>query len=70
MYIHHTFYIPCFFVCAIFLQVFEDLDRMCRNKFSISGGQKMSKREQQRKNATVRKQIPELQLSVTITGDA
>ena len=37
---------------------------MCRNKLSIPGGQKMSKREQQRKIATVRKQISELQLRV------
>ena len=53
-----------FCTCNFILQVFEDLDRMCRNKLSISGKQKMGKREQQRKIAAVRKQISEIQLRI------
>ena len=60
-----TFFIYLIFcMCNFILQVFEDLDRMCRNKLSISSGQKMSKMEQQRKIAAVRKQISELQFRV------
>ena len=52
-------------MCNLVLQIFEDLDRMCRNKLHLSGGQKMSKREQQRKIAAVREQINTLKLRVT-----
>ena len=54
-----------FYTCNFILQIFEDLDRMCRNKLHMSGTQKMSKREQQRKIAAVREQINTLKLRVT-----
>ena len=47
------------------LQVFKDLDHMIRNSLIISGKQKMSKREQNRKIAAVRKQISDLKSRVT-----
>ena len=51
-------------MCNFILQIFEDLDRMCRNKLQISGGQKMSMREQERKIKAVREQINTLKLRV------
>ena len=54
-----------FYTCNFILQIFEDLDRMCRTKLQMSGTQKMSKREQQRKIAAVREQINTLKLRVT-----
>ena len=42
-----------FYMCNFILQIFEDLDRMCRNKLHMSSGQKMSRREQQRKIVAV-----------------
>ena len=54
-----------FYTCIFILQIFEDLDRMCRNKLQISGGQNMSKREQERKIKAVREQINTLKLRVT-----
>ena len=52
-------------MCNFILQVFEDLDRMIRNSLIISGKQKMSKKEQNRKIAAVRKQISNLKSRVT-----
>ena len=52
-------------MCDFILQIFKDLDRMCMNKLQISGGQKMSKREQERKIKAVREQINTLKLRVT-----
>ena len=52
-------------MCNFILQVFEDLDRMIRNSLIISGKQMMSKKEQNRKIAAVRKQISKLKLRVT-----
>ena len=54
-----------FSTCNFILQVFEDLDRMIRNSLNISGKQKMSKKEQNRKIAAVRKQISDLKSRVT-----
>ena len=54
-----------FYTCNFILQIFEDLDRMCSNKLQISGRQKMSKREQERKIKAVREQINTLKLRVT-----
>ena len=45
------------------LQVFEDLDKMCRKELEITG-QKMSKKDQDKKISAVRKQISQLQLRV------
>ena len=45
------------------LQVFEDLDKMCRKKLEITG-QKMSKKDQEKRISAVRKQISQLQLRV------
>ena len=53
-----------FYAFNFILQIFEDLDRMCRNKLHMSSAQKMSKREQQRKIAAVREQINTLKLRV------
>ena len=52
-------------MCNFILQIFKDLDRMCRNKLQISGKEKMSKREQERKIKAVREQINTLKLRVT-----
>ena len=52
-------------MCNFISQVFEDLDRMIRNSLIISGKQKMSKKEQNRKSAAVRKQISNLKSKVT-----
>ena len=52
-------------MCNFILQVFEDLDRMIRNSLNISGKQKMSKKEQNRKIVAVRKQISNLKSRVT-----
>ena len=52
-------------MCNFILQVFEDLDRMIRNSLNISRKQKMSKKEQNRKIAAVRKQISDLKSRVT-----
>ena len=52
-------------MCNFISQVFEDLDRMIRNNLIISGKQKMSKKEQNRKIAAVRKQISDLKSRVT-----
>ena len=52
-------------MCNFILQVFEDLDRTIRNSLNISGKQKMSKKEQNRKIAAVRKQISDLRSRVT-----
>ena len=52
-------------MCNFILQIFEDLDRMFMNKLQISSGQKMSKREQERKIKAVREQINTLKLRVT-----
>ena len=52
-------------MCNFILQVFKDLDRMIRNSLIISGKQKMSKKEQNRKIAAVRKQISDLKSRVT-----
>ena len=52
-------------MCNFILQVFEDLDRMIRNSLIISGKQKMSKKEQNRKINAVRKQISDLKSRVT-----
>ena len=54
-----------FYTCDFILQILEDLDRMCRNELQISGAQKMSKREQERKIKAVREQIDTLKLRVT-----
>ena len=54
-----------FYVCNFILQIFKDLDGMCRNKLHMSRAQKMSKREQQRKIAAVREQINTLKLRMT-----
>ena len=54
-----------FYACNFILQIFEDLDRMCRNKLHMSGAQKMSKSKQQRKILAVREQINTLKLRVT-----
>ena len=54
-----------FYTCDFILQIFKDLDRMCSNKLQISGRQKMSKREQERKIKAVREQINTLKLRVT-----
>ena len=51
-------------MCNFILQIFEDLDRMCRNKLQISSGQKMSKREQATKIKAVREQNNTLKLRV------
>ena len=51
-------------MCNFILQVFEDLDHMIRNSLNISGKQKMSKKEQNRKIAAVRKQISDLKSRV------
>ena len=45
------------------LQVFEDFDKMCRKKLEITG-QKMSKKDQEKRISAVRKQISQLQLRV------
>ena len=52
-------------MCNFILHVFEDLDHMIRNSLNISGKQKMSKKEQNRKIAAVRKQISDLKSRVT-----
>ena len=52
-------------MCNFISQVFEDLDRMIRNSLIISGKQKTSKKEQNRKIAAVRKQISNLKSRVT-----
>ena len=52
-------------MCNFILQVFEDLDCMIRNSLNISRKQKMSKKEQNRKIAAVRKQISNLKSRVT-----
>ena len=52
-------------MCNFILQVFKDLDRMIRNSLIISRKQKMSKKEQNRKIAAVRKQISDLKSRVT-----
>ena len=52
-------------MCNFISQVFEDLDRMIRNSLIISGKQKMTKKEQNRKIAAVRKQISDLKSRVT-----
>ena len=52
-------------MCNFISQVFEDLDRMIRNSLIISRKQKMSKKEQNRKIAAVRKQISDLKSRVT-----
>ena len=52
-------------MCNFILQVFKDLDHMIRNSFILSGKQKMSKKEQNRKIAAVRKQISDLKSRVT-----
>ena len=54
-----------FSACNFISQVFEDLDCMIRNSLIISGKQKMSKKEQNRKIAAVRKQISNLKSRVT-----
>ena len=54
-----------FSTCNFILQVFEDLDCMIRNSLNISGKQKMSKKEQNRKIAAVRKQISDFKSRVT-----
>ena len=54
-----------FSTCNFILQVLEDLDCMIRNSFIISRKQKMSKKEQKRKIAAVRKQISNLNCRVT-----
>ena len=48
-----------------YFTVFEDLDHMIRNSLIISRTQKMSKKEQNRKIAAVRKQISDLKSRVT-----
>ena len=50
-------------MCNFILQVFEDLHHMIRNSLNISRKQKMSKKEQNRKIAAVRKQISDLKSS-------
>ena len=52
-------------MCNLISQVFKDLDRMIRNSLIISGKQKMSKKEQNRKIAAVGKQISDLKSRVT-----
>ena len=52
-------------MCNFSLQVFKDLDCMIRNSLNISRKQKMSKKEQNRKIAAVRKQISDLKSRVT-----
>ena len=52
-------------MCNFILQVFKDFDRMIRNSLNIYGKQKMSKKEQNRKIAAVRKQISDLKSRVT-----
>ena len=52
-----------FYMCNFILQIFKDLDRMCR--LHMSGTQKMGKRKQQRKIAAVREQINTLKLRMT-----
>ena len=52
-------------MCNFISQVIEDLDHMIRNSLTISGKQKMSKKEQNRKIAAVRKQISNLKSRVT-----
>ena len=51
-------------MCIFILQFFEDLDPMIRNSLNISRKQKMSKKEQNRKIAAVRKQISDLKSRV------
>ena len=54
-----------FSTCNFILQVFEDLDHMIRNSLNIPRKQKMSKKEQNRRIAAVRKQISDLKSRVT-----
>ena len=65
MHFLHTFFSTCFSTCNFVLQVLEDLDHMIRNSLNISGKQKMSKKEQNRKIAAVRKHISDLKSRVT-----